>query len=145
MNVGTIQGGTAKNIVPGECKMLVEWRPIPDEDPNRVPQLIRREVEGLSSEIPDFRASLEVLRADLGFHQHGPSPLTDFLKSLTGNSPQVASFGTEAPHLGPHAFETIVFGPGDMGVAHQSNEHISIEQLRSCTEVLRKVIMASGY
>ena len=29
LNVGTIQGGTAKNIIAGECKFLVEWRPIP--------------------------------------------------------------------------------------------------------------------
>jgi acetylornithine deacetylase len=29
LNVGLIEGGTAKNIVPGECRLTVEWRPIP--------------------------------------------------------------------------------------------------------------------
>ena len=30
-NVGTIEGGTAKNIIPGECKFLLEWRPLPGD------------------------------------------------------------------------------------------------------------------
>jgi acetylornithine deacetylase len=29
LNVGEIHGGTAKNVVPAECSLLVEWRPIP--------------------------------------------------------------------------------------------------------------------
>jgi acetylornithine deacetylase len=31
LNVGLINGGTAKNIVPGECRMTVEWRPVPGQ------------------------------------------------------------------------------------------------------------------
>jgi acetylornithine deacetylase len=29
LNAGLIQGGTAKNMVPGECRITVEWRPTP--------------------------------------------------------------------------------------------------------------------
>ena len=29
LNVGTIQGGSAKNIIPGRAELLLEWRPIP--------------------------------------------------------------------------------------------------------------------
>ncbi len=37
INVGTIHGGAAKNVVPGECRFLVEWRPIPGGDVEAVP------------------------------------------------------------------------------------------------------------
>ena len=30
VNVGTIEGGSAKNIIPGRADLLVEWRPIPE-------------------------------------------------------------------------------------------------------------------
>lgn len=32
LNIGLIQGATAKNIVPGKCRLTVEWRPIPGQD-----------------------------------------------------------------------------------------------------------------
>ena len=35
LNVGLIHGGTAKNIVAGECRITVEWRPVPGDDPKR--------------------------------------------------------------------------------------------------------------
>jgi acetylornithine deacetylase len=31
LNIGVIQGGRAKNIIPGECRMLFEWRPVPHQ------------------------------------------------------------------------------------------------------------------
>ena len=31
MNVGLIEGGTAKNIIAGECRFTLEWRTIPGQ------------------------------------------------------------------------------------------------------------------
>src|ERR1039458_6655199 len=42
INIGTIQGGTAKNIVAGSCTFLVEWRPVPGDAPRRVFEAIER-------------------------------------------------------------------------------------------------------
>ena len=36
VNIGTIEGGTAKNVVPGLCRFQLEWRPIPGQSPNVV-------------------------------------------------------------------------------------------------------------
>ena len=36
INIGTIEGGTAKNIVPGLCRLQLEWRPIPGDPPGAV-------------------------------------------------------------------------------------------------------------
>ena len=36
---------------------------------------------------------------------------------------------------------TIVFGPGDLGVAHSNNEHIKIEDIKTGAEVLKKVLI----
>ena len=42
VNVGLIQGGKAKNIIPGLCRFTVEWRPIPGQPPQRVVELMER-------------------------------------------------------------------------------------------------------
>src|ERR1700730_17163632 len=60
LNVGLIKGGTAKNIVAGECRITVEWRPIPGQDPAWAPDLIRNELKGC-------HARLEILRCDPAF------------------------------------------------------------------------------
>ena len=31
LNVGLVHGGTAKNVIPGECRFTLEWRPIPTQ------------------------------------------------------------------------------------------------------------------
>src|SRR5271154_797975 len=40
LNIGTIQGGTAKNIIPGQCKFQLEWRPISGQPVDTVPVAI---------------------------------------------------------------------------------------------------------
>src|SRR5271170_4811771 len=42
INIGTIHGGTAKNVVPGRCSFLIEWRPIPGNAGEIVSEAILR-------------------------------------------------------------------------------------------------------
>src|ERR1700730_9877507 len=45
LNVGLIQGGNAKNVMPGACHFTVEWRPVPGQDPARVLNLLNAAIE----------------------------------------------------------------------------------------------------
>jgi acetylornithine deacetylase len=67
MNIGTIQGGTAKNIVPAQCRFLVEWRPIPGDAAEPVPQAIARIGQRMVESDPGFRFELNILRQQTGF------------------------------------------------------------------------------
>ena len=58
INIGTIEGGTAKNIVAGLCRFQLEWRPIPGEQANRVLQSVSAIVERLQSVDAAFHLSL---------------------------------------------------------------------------------------
>jgi len=129
VNVGLIQGGTAKNIVPGECRITVEWRPVPGEQANRMMALIQQTLEQLTSAFLGFHAKLEVSRLDPAFNGNRTGTLTTLIESLTGRGSTTIAFGTEAAHLAPIAFEVIVFGPGDMTVAHNTGEFVPVEDL----------------
>ncbi len=71
MNVGLIQGGTAKNIVPGECRITVEWRPVPGQNPAFAADLIEEQLSQLATANPGFEAGFDVKRMDPPFE---PAP-----------------------------------------------------------------------
>jgi acetylornithine deacetylase len=132
LNVGLIQGGTAKNIVAGECRITVEWRPVPGQAGDWAAELIREALQGLRG----IDATLDVKRLDPAFDPSATRNLVSLMESLTGNSATTVSFGTEAAHLSSMTSETIVFGPGDMTVAHKSGEFVPVKDLIQCVSYL---------
>jgi acetylornithine deacetylase len=140
LNVGLIEGGTAKNIVPGECRLTVEWRVIPGADPNQVAGRIHRELEYLRQSAPGFEAELDVKRMDPPFVPAPTHRIEDLLVRLTGYPATTIAFGSEAAHLGSLAEEVIVIGPGDMGTAHKTGEFVKIAELLQCVNYLRPAI-----
>ena len=140
LNVGLIRGGTAKNIVAGECRITVEWRPVPGDDPKRAAKLIREELARLSLRYPGFHAELNVQRMDPSFDPSPTDSLSKLVQSLTRRKPATVAFGTEAAHLRSLTSETIVFGPGNMETAHKTGEFVPITELNKCTAILTSVI-----
>jgi acetylornithine deacetylase len=130
LNAGLIQGGTAKNIIPGECRILVEWRPIPGQDPDWPARLIRAALKEL--EAHGVHADLEVKRLDPAFSSIGSTRLVELLESTTRRKAATVAFGTEAAHLQPLTTEVVVFGPGDMTTAHKTGEHVRTVELNEC-------------
>jgi acetylornithine deacetylase len=57
LNVGMINGGTAKNIIAGECRFTLEWRPVPGQAAAHAFDLIQAEVENLRAAEADFSAA----------------------------------------------------------------------------------------
>ena len=139
LNIGLIQGGTAKNIVPGECRITVEWRPVAGQDPRWAPQLIEQELDRLSREYPGLDARLDVKRLDPQFEGAG-SQLARLLESINRSRATTVAFGTEAAHLRELTTETVVYGPGEMTVAHKTGEYVKVSDLRKCTACLKTVI-----
>ena len=136
LNAGLIRGGSAKNIIAGECRITVEWRPIPGGDPNHAADLIRAELAALAKR--GVRARLDVKRLDPPFDPSPTRELATMLEEQSGRRATTVSFGTEAAHL--PGKETVVFGPGDMTVAHKSGEFVPIDELKKCTGYLRSAI-----
>jgi len=140
MNAGLIRGGSAKNIIPGECHITVEWRPVPGRDPAWAAMLIREELTALAKKHPGLDATLDVKRLDPSFEPSRTKNLATLLESLTGRPSATVSFGTEAAHLSTPGSETVVFGPGNMTVAHKSGEFVPIRELNQCVDYLKTAI-----
>ncbi|HEV8042627.1 MAG TPA: acetylornithine deacetylase [Bryobacteraceae bacterium] len=140
LNVGLIRGGTAKNIVPGECRITVEWRPVPGDDPRRPAVLIQEELARLRHRYPGFHARIDLQRLDPAFDPSPTDDLAALVQLLARRRPATVAFGTEAAHLCTLTTETIVFGPGNMETAHRTGEFVPTAELNKCVAILKAVI-----
>ena len=140
VNVGVINGGSAKNIVPGECRFTLEWRTIPGQPSDHVLDLVRSAVAELQHEDDDFTCEIDAARADDSFETPADSVLVDFLRQTSGQSSGAVAFGTEAPSLIRLGAEAVVFGPGNIRVAHRTGEFVPVDELNECVSILQAAI-----
>ncbi|HXT61458.1 MAG TPA: acetylornithine deacetylase [Pyrinomonadaceae bacterium] len=140
LNVGLINGGSAKNIVPGECRFTLEWRTIPGQDSNHVLNLLSQAADDLQKQDADFICEIDAPRADDSFETPDNSRLVHFLEDASGKSSGTVAFGTEAPSMIKLGAEAVVFGPGDIRVAHRTGEFVPVDQLNQCVKILRTAI-----
>ena len=140
LNVGLIEGGSAKNIIAGECRLTLEWRTIPRQESDYVLTLVKQAVEELRTQDADFACEIEASRADDSFETPADSELVQFLEETCGRSSGTVAFGTEAPSMIELGAEAIVFGPGDIRVAHRTGEFVPVDQLIKCVQILELAI-----
>jgi acetylornithine deacetylase len=142
LNIGTIQGGTAKNIVPGLCHFQLEWRPIPGQPDDAVFLSVAELITNLNAARPGAQASIRPLRRQPGFETPAASPLVRRMESLAARPALSVPFGTEASIFAPLAEEIVVFGPGDMRTAHSSRECVPLAELDEATALLRTLMQS---
>ncbi len=142
INIGTIQGGTAKNIVPGLCRFQLEWRPVPGDSPNSVLQSVGEIVERLRSLDATFSAEIQPLRQQSGFETDAGAALIQSMEKLSGRPAISIPFGSEASIFAPMAEEIAVFGPGDMRTAHSNRECVPMAELDEAVNCLTSLMRA---
>lgn len=140
VNVGRIDGGKAKNIIPGSCRFVVEWRPVPGQDPEAVYDRLADAAEALHRADPKFECELELARADVGASTTPDSALVKFLEEATGKPSETVSFGTEAPQMAALGAEPVICGPGDIKVAHRTGEFVPSSDLARATEIFASAV-----
>lgn len=140
LNVGTIRGGTAKNIVPGECSFLLEWRPIPGQPSDAVPLALAEIIERQRHTSRNLRYETRILRQQDGFETRATAPLICLMENLTGRSSISIPFGSEASLFSAVADEVVVFGPGNMQTAHSSRECVPLKELDEAVQCLHSLM-----
>lgn len=140
INVGLIQGGTAKNVIAGECRFTLEWRPIPGQPLERVLNLVRHAIADLQKADPEFSCDIDAARFDESFETDGASQLVQFLEQAGDRECGTVAFGTEAPSMIALGAEAVVFGPGDIRVAHRTGEFVPTNELNRAVEILQQAI-----
>ena len=136
LNVGLINGGSAKNVLARECRFTLEWRTIPGQDSTNVLHLVRQAVTDLQKEDSDFSCDIDAGRFDQSFETGADSRLVKFLEQSSTRAAGTVAFGTEAPSMMALGAEAVVFGPGDIRVAHRTGEFVPVSELNKSVEIL---------
>ncbi len=146
LNVGTIRGGSASNMIAESCEFVVSYRPLPDEDPlalhRRIAERVR-EAKPRDWGSPEREARIEVGPATSAPGALAPrhTPLERALRERLGDaSVGGAPYCTDAGQFTRAGIDSIICGPGDLDQAHQPNEHITREAFESGTAHLLAVI-----
>ena len=142
INIGTIHGGPAKNIVAGECSFLVEWRPTPNDPPQNLLHALQSLAVAFEASNPRIHVHVEPLRAEPGFAPCSSGPLRNRLQHIASRPVTGISFGSEATRIARIAEEVIVIGPGDMHTAHSDRECVPVHELNEWTKILCALIAA---
>lgn len=146
-HVGTIQGGTALNIVPERCTFEFEFRMLagidhqPFEDELRA--FVRDEVEPwMKARSPAAGIEIELVNGFPGFDTPPESDATVLAKRLAGrNDHTKVAYGTEAGlFVAMGRIPTVVVGPGSISQAHVPNEFIEKIELEKCGTFLDRLI-----
>ncbi len=118
MNIGTISGGRAPNVIPDEAHADVLYRMVTASD--ELKQRIQQSVGSL-------------LEIEFG----ADSPFLK-LRTVDGIPTMVASFSTDIPHLRNWG-EALLLGPGSIHVAHTERESVPKKALQEAVELYARV------
>jgi len=146
MNFGVIRGGTQPSSVAGQCTLQVDRRWVPMERLERVLGEYTDIIHELEAEDPAFHCSMTRMESNMAIMDHMPMEiavddplvieLQDILAALLAREPRIAAFGgwTDASLISNFGgIPTLVFGPGDLSVAHSRVEYIPVDELRTGT------------
>ena len=140
LNIGLIHGGSAKNVLAGECRFTLEWRPIPSQPSDHLLQLFNAAIEEEMQADSDFSCEVDASRADSGFETSVDSPLIKLMEKAAGVQAGTVAFGTEASQMMELGSEAVVIGPGDIREAHRTGEFVPVDELERCAEILKDAI-----
>jgi succinyl-diaminopimelate desuccinylase len=139
LNVGTIEGGNTVNAVPDSARIGVDIRTVPGMDHDAVLAKLRdllgeAEMDIFSNLPPVWTAP------DDDWMQR----VFEICRPYLGEAPEArtAPYMTDAANLLKvyAGAPTVVLGPGEAAMAHQTDEYCSMERLRQSVEIYEKII-----
>jgi acetylornithine deacetylase len=146
MNLGTIRGGLATNVIAEQCVLRASYRSLPKTDPLALYEEIKRRLGAIDPHdyaSDNFAAAIEVglLLAAPPMWSNRDTRLEQVLFEVTGNkSARGAQFATDGAWFSGVGIQCLICGPGDYEQAHQPNESIRREAFERGPAIIARVI-----
>jgi acetylornithine deacetylase/succinyl-diaminopimelate desuccinylase-like protein len=135
--VTEVEARQGVNVIPGRCEIAMNCRLLPDGDTAE----LRSRMDRLMGELPRGWVTWKAEREILGHVCEDRELIAACRKAIraTGLRPRseilhARTDSTIFHHTG--GIQSVIMGPGTMGVAHTKNEHISLDHLTLGTEAV---------
>jgi acetylornithine deacetylase len=119
VNIGTIHGGTAGNIVPALCEAELMFRLVGPVEP--VKDIVEQWAGG---------------RAELEYGSHIPPQR---FETIPGFESEAVAYTTDIPLLSRWG-KPLLFGPGSIHVAHTPDEYVDLAELRAAVGAYERIV-----
>jgi len=144
INIGTLTGGRNANVVPSECRAVIDRRLLPDETVDDAFDELRAILTGGNE--PDGTVHVEKLRGTNGFFGDVDGEmLTALRQSIETVTGKPAAIGgaigvSDGRYFADDGIEIVNFGPGVGSEGHAVDESVTIESLDNSARVLERLI-----
>ena len=151
LNIGTIEGGTNTNVVPGRVSFKLDRRMIPEENPTEVETTLRQLIRDTAAALPGITVDIKrILLARALQPLPGNRSLVDAIQK---HGEQV--FGEPIPALGTPLYTDVrlfceagipgvIYGAGPRTVleshAKRADERLDLQDLRRATKVIARTL-----
>jgi acetylornithine deacetylase len=145
VHVGTITGGTARNITAKECRIHWEFRGVPGLDEDEIPRRLDAFIHGtVLPRLTRFGGKASVnTETEIIVPGLAPDPgsvAEVMAKRLTNTNRTITvPYGSEAGRFQKAGIPTVLCGPGNIAQAHQPNEYIEESEIAACEAFIRRL------
>lgn len=145
LSVGTIQGGTATNIVPNLCEFTFDYRNLPHMIQDDVLVPIQAKVAELSAQM-QARApetGIELLQEESvpAMIDDTNDELQQLIAALVDDDKRhKVAYATEGGQFTNAGIPTIICGPGSIEQAHKADEYVELSEIEHCDKFLQKLL-----
>ena len=145
LSVGTIQGGTATNIVPNLCEFTFDYRNLPHMTQADI-------VAPIQAKAAELTAQMQARAADTGIElmqEESVPAMTDsdnaelqaLIVALTGDDKRhKVAYATEGGQFTNSGIPTIICGPGSIEQAHKADEYVALSEIERCDSFLQRLL-----
>lgn len=146
LNVGVIRGGTQANVVPDVCTLTLDFRSLPGETPASIRSHIHLALASCEADYDIVEEAFEAPALDTS----PDIPMVRHLQEILSADgldakPYGMPFTTESFRPAEYGIPTIVFGPGDIAVAHAMDEKIAKDQLLQATDLFVRLVISRNW
>ena len=146
LTIGTVQGGTAHNIIARECHFVFDLRSPGPRTPAELIAPFLAEAAAmdlaLKARAPEAGVVVE-MRTDVPpFVPEIDGVAESFARRMAGDNgpPRVVAYAAEAGQFQTAGFSTVICGPGSIDQAHQPDEYVDISQMQRGAQFMRRLI-----
>jgi acetylornithine deacetylase/succinyl-diaminopimelate desuccinylase family protein len=150
--VTIINGGIQRNMVPDACKVHVDRRIIPGEELEDVKAEIVSIVKELEAKDPDFKARIEFVYDNPAAETSSEEPIValsrEAVRSVCGFDPAPSGFEANCEMsdlVGYAGIPTVVFGPGNLELAHAANEYVEVCDVLKAARVYATIALKACF
>jgi acetylornithine deacetylase/succinyl-diaminopimelate desuccinylase-like protein len=143
-----IQGGIAPNTVPESCRITIDRRTVPGEEPMEVWRYMKEQVELLRPSVPGVRYVVrEPFLIDYAMEVAADEPIVGCLQRsrdehAAGRRMIGATYGSDASKLVRVGVPAVVFGPGNLEQAHTKDEWVDLGEVAKASDIIVRTIMS---